>query len=125
LKKCRIINPVNGTVTAKYVERYEVVVPGKPLYKVADLSSLNLKAYVTGDQLPGLRMGQHVTVLADAGKNAVRVFHGDIIWIGDKAEFTPKTIQTREERANLVYPVKIKVKNDGSLKTGMYAEVKL
>lgn len=124
LKKCRIINPVDGTVLTKYTEAREMANPGKPLYKIADLSDLILRAYITGDQLSQIKLGQKVTVLADDGPDNYREFEGVITWISDKAEFTPKTIQTKKERANLVYATKIKVKNDGSLKIGMYAEVK-
>jgi HlyD family secretion protein len=124
LRKTNIINPVSGTVLTKYAEAGEVTSIGKALYKIADLSTLNLRAYVTGDQLPQIRLGQQVTVLIDSGVNHYRKLPGTITWISDKAEFTPKTIQTKEERANLVYAIKVKVKNDGSLKIGMYGEVK-
>lgn len=124
LEKCRIINPITGTVLTKYAERNEMASPGKALYKIADLSSLNLRAYVTGDQLPKIKLNQKVKVLTDNGKDSYKEQQGTIIWINDKAEFTPKTIQTKDERANLVYAVKIKVPNDGSLKIGMYGEVK-
>jgi HlyD family secretion protein len=123
LRKCNIINPINGTVLTKYAEANEMAVTGKPLYKIADLSTLILRAYVTGEQLPQLKVGQNLTVLADSS-DAYRNLTGKISWISDKAEFTPKTIQTKEERANLVYAVKILVKNDGRLKPGMFAEVK-
>lgn len=125
ISKCIIINPIRGTVLTKYAEENEITTPARPLYRIADLSTLILRAYFTGDQLPGIRVGQEVTVLADAGDGKWKSLPGHISWISDKAEFTPKTIQTRDERANLVYAVKIRVKNDGSLKTGMYAEVKL
>jgi HlyD family secretion protein len=124
LDKCRIINPVAGTVLTKYAETHEMAAVGKPLYKIADLSTVNLRAYVTGEQLPGLKLGQAVTVLADQKDGAVKEYAGTIAWISDKAEFTPKTIQTKDERANLVYAVKISVKNDGHLKIGMYGEVR-
>jgi HlyD family secretion protein len=124
LAKCRIINPINGTVLTKYAEEQEMAVSGKPLYKIADLSQIMLRAYVTGSQLPNLKLNQKVTVLVDDGPDKYREVPGVITWISDKAEFTPKTIQTKEERANLVYATKIKVTNDGSLKIGMYAEVK-
>jgi len=125
LSKANIINPVNGTVITKYVEEGEYTSPGKALYKIADLSTVTLRAYVTGAQLPQIKLGQQVTVLIDSGANKYRQYPGTITWISDKAEFTPKTIQTKEERANLVYAIKIKVKNDGYLKIGMYGEVKL
>lgn len=124
LSKCRIINPVDGTVLTKYAEPKEVAAPGKPLYKIADLSFLFLRAYITGDQLSQIKLSQKVKVLTDDGKDKYKDHEGTISWISDKAEFTPKTIQTKEERANLVYAVKIKVPNDGSLKIGMYGEVK-
>lgn len=123
LQRTNIANPISGTVLTKYAEAGEVTSAGKALYKIADLSTLNLRAYVTGDQLPALKLGQQVTVLIDSGANDYRKLSGTITWISDKAEFTPKTIQTKEERANLVYAIKVKVKNDGYLKIGMYGEV--
>ena len=119
-----IINPTQGTVLTTYVEENEFAAPGKPLYRIADLSSIILRAYITGDQLPAVKPGQQVTVLVDSGKQEYKSYPGKITWISEKAEFTPKTIQTRDERANLVYAIKILVKNEGFLKTGMYAEVK-
>jgi HlyD family secretion protein len=124
LSKCRIINPVNGTVLTKYAEPKEMASPGKPLYKIADLSTIILRAYITGDQLVKVKLNQKVKVLVDDGPDKYKTYEGIVTWISDKAEFTPKTIQTKEERANLVYASKIKVKNDGLLKLGMYAEVK-
>jgi len=120
-----IINPISGTVITKYAEPGEITAAGKALYKIADLSSLYLRAYITGVQLPQVKLGQTVTVLIDNGEKKYKDYTGVITWIADKAEFTPKTIQTKEERASLVYAVKIKVKNDGFLKIGMYGEVKL
>ena len=125
LNRSSIINPINGTVLTKYAEAGEVTSAGKALYKVADLSTINLRAYVTGTQLSQIKLGQTVKVLVDDGPKNYREYPGTITWISDKAEFTPKTIQTKEERANLVYATKIKVKNDGRLKIGMYGEVKL
>lgn len=125
LGKCRIVNRVKGTVLVKYASVNEVTSPGKPLYKIADISTLNLRAYVNGSQLPQIKLNQKVKVLVDDGNGGFKEHEGTINWISDKAEFTPKTIQTKEERANLVYAVKIGVKNDGSLKIGMYGEVKL
>jgi HlyD family secretion protein len=125
ISKTKIVNPTNGTVITKYVEQGEITSPGKALYKIADLSTLNLKAYVTGAQLSQIKLGQQVKVLIDDGAKNYRTYNGAITWISGKAEFTPKTIQTKEERANLVYAVKIKVKNDGYLKIGMYGEVQL
>lgn len=124
LVKSNILNPIDGTVLTKYAEEGEVVSQGKALYKIADLSSLNLRAYVTGVQLPQIKLGQQVKVMIDDGKKKYKEYNGTIIWISDKAEFTPKTIQTNEERANLVYAIKVKVPNDGYLKIGMYGEVK-
>jgi HlyD family secretion protein len=124
LAKCRIINPINGTVLTKYVEESEMATPGKALYKIADLSSLLLRAYITGNQLSQIKLNQKIKVLVDDGADKYKEHEGTIIWINDKAEFTPKTIQTKEERANLVYAMKVKVKNDGALKLGMYGEVK-
>lgn len=125
LAKSRIVNEVNGTVLTKYAQVNEVASAGKPLYKIADLSTLILRAYVTGDQLPGIRLGQQVKVLVDDSGGKYRELPGTIEWISSKAEFTPKTIQTKDERANLVYALKIRVKNDGLLKIGMYGEVVL
>lgn len=124
LKRADIVNPVNGTVLTKYAEAGEITAAGKALYKIADLSILKLRAYVTSDQLSQIKIGQQVKVLVDDGKDKYREMTGAITWISDKAEFTPKTIQTKEERANLVYAIKINVKNDGYLKIGMYGEVK-
>jgi HlyD family secretion protein len=124
LQKANIVNPVMGTVLTKYAEEGEITSAGKALYKIADLSTLTLRAYVSGSQLPQIKLGQQVKVLVDDGKDKYRELTGTITWISDKAEFTPKTIQTKEERANLVYAIKVKVKNDGYLKIGMYGEVK-
>jgi HlyD family secretion protein len=124
LARCRIVNAVTGTVLAKYAEENEMAVLGKPLYKVADLSTITLRAYLTGDQLAALKLNQAVTVLVDDGAGDYRKYGGKLEWISSTAEFTPKTIQTKDERANLVYAAKIRVKNDGYLKMGMYGEVK-
>ena len=124
-QRANIVNPVNGTVITKYAEAGEVTSSGKALYKIADLSELNLRAYVSGVQLPTIKLGQQVKVMIDQGEKGYKEYIGTIVWISDKAEFTPKTIQTKEERANLVYAIKVKVKNDGFLKIGMYGEVKL
>lgn len=124
LAKCRIINPVKGTLLVKYAEPGEVTAFGKPLYKIADLSTLTLRAYVAGDQLTQIKTGQNLKVLVDAGNGNQQEFSGKVRWISPKAEFTPKVVQTREERVNLVYAVKIDVPNpDGLLKIGMPAEV--
>ncbi len=125
LAKCKIINNVKGTVLSKYAEVDEMTLPGKPLYKIADLSTLTLRAYITGDQFSKVKLNQNIKVLVDAEQGQYKEYDGVIEWISSKAEFTPKTIQTKDERANLVYAIKIKVKNDGFLKIGMYADVKL
>ncbi len=125
LGKANIINPIAGTVLTKYAESGEYTAPGKALYKIADLSWLTLRAYITGSQLPQIKLNQPVKVLVDQDAEEYKTLLGTITWISDKAEFTPKTIQTKEERANLVYAVKVRVKNDGYLKIGMYGEVVL
>ncbi|HMU71305.1 MAG TPA: HlyD family efflux transporter periplasmic adaptor subunit [Ferruginibacter sp.] len=123
LNRTSIKNPLAGTVLTKYAQANEFTSTGKALYKIADLSVLKLRAYITGNQLAQVKLNQAVKVKVDDGKGGYREFSGTISWISDKAEFTPKTIQTKEERANLVYAVKINVKNDGYLKIGMYGEV--
>ena len=123
LRKCRITSPISGTVLEKYAEAGEYAVPGKPLFKIADVNDMTLRAYVAAPQLTSLKIGQQVKVYADLGDDGSHEYKGIVSWISDKAEFTPKTIQTRDERANLVYAVKVKVKNtDGMLKIGMYGE---
>lgn len=124
IKKSILVNPLSGTVLTKYVEKDEVTTPGKALYKIANLEKMILRAYLAGNQLTHIMLGQSVEVSVDDG-NGSKIYPGTIVWISDKAEFTPKTIQTKEERANLVYAVKIKVKNDGYLKLGMYGDVKI
>ncbi len=125
LAKCHIVNPLNGTVLVKYAEPGEVTGFGKPLYKVADLGTLTLRAYVAGDQLTRIKVGQDVKVMVDIADGKQQEFGGKIRWISSKAEFTPKVIQTKEERVNLVYAMKITVPNEaGALKIGMPAEVK-
>lgn len=123
LQKSRLSNPITGTVLVKYAEAGEITSLGKPLYKIADTDLLYLRAYITSDQLSKLKLGQKVTVNADYGKDEQRSYAGIITWISDKAEFTPKGIQTKDERANLVYAIKISVKNDGFIKIGQYGEV--
>ncbi len=123
LQKSSITNPVKGTVIIKFAEQGEIVNFGKPLYKIADISVMELRVYVSGSQLPEIKLGQKVKVLIDEGKLNYRTLEGEISWISSKAEFTPKIIQTKEERVNLVYAVKVKVVNDGSLKIGMPGEV--
>ena len=124
LRKCRVVSPAAGTVLAKYAEAGEVTAAGKPLFKLADLRHVFLRAYVSGSQLSEVKVGQSVKVYADEGEDGRREYAGRGTWISGQAEFTPKTIQTRDERANLVYAVKIAVENDGLLKLGMYGEVK-
>ncbi len=124
LKKSKIINPILGTVLAKYAEPSEITAFGKPLYKIADLSEMTLRVYFSETQLASIKVGQEVNVAID-DKEGTKSYKGKISWISAAAEFTPKIIQTKEERVNLVYAVKVKVKNDGSLKIGMPAEVKL
>lgn len=123
ISKANIVNPVQGIVLTKYAEAGEFVPAGKALYEIANLSEMTLRAYISGDQLSQVALGQQVKVRVDNGANAFKEFPGIINWIADKAEFTPKTIQTKDERANLVYAIKVKVKNDGFLKIGMYGEV--
>lgn len=124
LKKSKIINPVSGTVLAKYAESNEITAFGKPLYKIADLSEMTLRVYFSETQLASIKVGQEVNVTID-DKEGSKPYKGKISWISSSAEFTPKIIQTKEERVNLVYAVKVIVKNDGSLKIGMPAEVSL
>ncbi len=124
LKRTNITNPINGTVLTKYAMAGEVTAAGKALYKIGDLSVITLRAYITGTQLSQVKLNQQVKVLVDSSSSKYRSYTGTIVWIADKAEFTPKTIQTKDERANLVYAIKIHVKNDGYLKIGMYGEVK-
>lgn len=123
LNKSVIKNPFKGTVLTQYALKDEMVSQGKALYKIADLSSLILRAYISGSQLSQIKLGQTVQIFVDAPEGEYKKYSGEVMWVSDKAEFTPKTIQTKEERANLVYAVKIKVKNDGYLKLGMYGEV--
>lgn len=123
LNKTRIINPISGTVLTKYADAGEYTTIGKAIYKIADLTTMKLRAYITGNQMAQVKLNQPVKVFVDDGKGKYRELPGTITWISDKAEFTPKTIQTKEERANLVYAIKVNVKNDGFLKIGMYGEV--
>lgn len=124
LQKSVITAPIDGTVLAKYAEAGELAAPGRALFKLADLKQIYLRAYIDASQLTAVKLGQEVTVYADQGKSQRKAYKGQISWISGKAEFTPKTIQTRDERANLVYAVKIRVANDGLIKSGMYGEVK-
>lgn len=125
IKRSRIVNPAGGVVLVKYAEKNEVAAPGKPLYKIADLAELVLRAYFDGSQLGGLRLGQQVDVIISDLKPGKNKYPGVVEWISSQAEFTPKAILTKEERANQVYAVKIRVKNDGAIKLGMMGEVLL
>jgi HlyD family secretion protein len=123
LSKCRIINPVHGTVLTKYTQDHEVVMPGKALYKIAATDTLILRAYITGSQLSAVKLGQKIKIRIDKGTKEYGEYSGIVYWVSDRSEFTPKTIPTKEERADLVYAIKVRVVNDGFLKIGMYAEV--
>lgn len=122
INKGTVINPIQGTVLVNYALKGEMQTIGKPLYKIADISTLDLRAYITGTQLPQVKLGQKVKVRIDQGEKGFKEYPGIITWISDKSEFSPKNIQTKDERANLVYAIKIRVKNDGYLKIGMYGE---
>ena len=122
IQKSKIINPIKGTVLVKYAEPNEVTAFGKPIYKIADMSEMTLRVYISETQLSSIKVGQNVTVKIDADA-AMKPYQGTISWIASSAEFTPKIIQTKEERVNLVYAVKVNVKNDGTLKIGMPAEM--
>lgn len=125
LRQCHIITPTKGTVLEKYVERGEFVSVGKPLFKIADIESMHLRAYVSSAQLQNIKIGQQVKVFADYGDGKRKEYAGTVSWISSRSEFTPKTILTDDERADLVYAVKVAVKNDGFVKIGMYGELKL
>jgi HlyD family secretion protein len=124
INKSIIKNPIEGTVLTRYAKPDEVTSNGKALYKIANLSEMTLRAYVDGDQLGQIKLGQKVSVFVDKGVGEQKELSGEIYWVSSKAEFTPKTIQTKDERANLVYAIKVKVKNDAYLKIGMYGEIK-
>lgn len=124
LRKCRIVAPVNGIVLAKFLNKGEMATPGKPMFKLADMNKMYLRAYITGDQFVSVKLGQQMEVRVDDGKGGFKLYKGQLTWISNKAEFTPKTIQTKDERANLVYAIKVNVVNDGYLKSGMYGEIK-
>lgn len=124
IKRCQIVNPIAGTVLVKYARQYEFTAVSKPLYKLADLTKIYLNAYITGDQLVQVKLGQKVQVSTDDGNGGFNTTEGTVYWISDEAEFTPKTIQTKNERANLVYAIKVRVQNDGSNKIGMYGQIK-
>ena len=124
LRKCHIMTPTKGTVLEKYVERGEFVNTGKPLFKIADTEAMYLRAYVTSAQLENIKLGQKVKAFADYGDHQKKEYEGTISWISSRSEFTPKTILTDDERADLVYAIKVAIKNDGFVKIGMYGEVK-
>jgi HlyD family secretion protein len=124
IARCQIKSPIDGSILVKYTEQGEFVNLGKPLFKVANMEEMVLRAFVTAEQLKELQINQKVTVLAEFGAEEIREYEGVITWISDKSEFTPKTIQTQDERANLVYAIKVSVKNDGVLKIGMYGGLK-
>lgn len=124
IEDCIITSPIKGIILSKYSEQGEYVTPGRALFKVGDITNMKLHAYVSAPQLTALQMGQRVKVYADFGETDRKEYEGTVIWISDEAEFTPKTIQTRDERSNLVYAIKIAVKNDGTIKRGMYGDVK-
>ncbi len=125
IKRSRITSPINGTILLKYAEAGDYAAPGKPLFRVANLNEIYLRCYFTTSQLAGIRIGQKVTVTADFGGDERYEYPGRIVWIAEECEFTPKSIQTNDSRANLVYAVKVAVKNDGRLKLGQYGEVRL
>ena len=125
LAKSYITSPISGTVITKYAKEGELVIIGKPIFKIANLDELQLRAYISGDQLTDFQLGEEVEVLVDESKKEYSSHNGTISWISSQAEFTPKVIQTKEERVNLVYAMKVLVKNDGSLKIGMPGEVRI
>ncbi len=124
LNRCKIINPISGTVLEKYIEPSEITTPGRALYKIADMDQMILRVYVSGAQLPSIKIGQKVKVMIDKNEKENQELEGIITWVSPQAEFTPKIIQTKEDRVNLVYAVKVTLKNDGRLKIGMPGEVK-
>ena len=124
LRKCHIQSPIDGTVLEKYVEQGEFVATGKPLFKVADTENMFIRAYVTSAQLQNIKVGQKAKVFADYGDGQRKEYEGTVSWISSRSEFTPKTILTDDERADLVYALKVAIKNDGYVKIGMYGEVK-
>lgn len=124
LRKCRIVSPVAGTVLTRYVEEGETVTSGKPIFRIADMNDVYVRAYFSTSQLADIKLGSKVKVYPDDGSNKLKEYEGTVTWISEQAEFTPKNIQTRDDRADLVYAVKISIANDGYLKLGMYAYVK-
>ena len=124
LEKSKIKSPISGTILSKYAQTGEFTTVGKPLFKVADMDNVYLRAYVTSAQLNKIKLGDNVTVFADYGGDNIREYQGTIEWIASKNEFTPKNIQTDDERENLVYAIKVAVKNDGYIKLGMYGGIR-
>ncbi|MBN1561632.1 HlyD family efflux transporter periplasmic adaptor subunit [candidate division KSB1 bacterium] len=122
MRRCRVINPIDGTVLNKYCEAFEMTAAGKPLYKIANLDEMTLRIYISGAQMSAVKIGSSCTVRIDDGKKYID-YPGTIIWISDSAEFTPKIIQTKQDRVTLVYAVKVRVANDGAIKIGMPGEV--
>jgi HlyD family secretion protein len=125
IQKTKVLNPIQGKILVKYAEAGELAVLGKPLYKIANLDTLDFRAYISGEQLPTIKTGQSVEVMVDNGNGDYKSYPGTISWIADEAEFTPKTVMTKDERSNLVYAIKVTVPNDGYLKLGMYGELAL
>lgn len=123
ITKCQIVNPIRGTVLEKYLEPTEMAAPGRAIYKIADVSKMTLRVYVSGAQLPHVKIGQQVEVLVDKNDKENQLFRGKVTWISPEAEFTPKLIQTKSERVDLVYAVKVRVHNEGTIKIGMPGEV--
>ena len=123
IKKCQITSPINGTIISKYSQKGEFTAVARPLFKVADLENMYVRAYFTSEQLSSISLGQEVKVIADYGADEQKEYTGKIVWIASKSEFTPKGIQTKDSRANLVYAVKVAVKNDGLLKIGLSAKI--
>lgn len=124
MRQAKISSPIDGVILSKYAEAGEFAVPGRALFKVADVSNMKLRAYVDANMLTSIKIGQKVKVYADQGSDGRKEYDGTVAWISSEAEFTPKTIQTRDERSNLVYAIKIAVRNDGLIKRGMYGDVK-
>ena len=123
MRRANVLNPMDGTILTKYIEEGEFATMGKPLYKLADLKNMELRAYVDGSLLPTIKVGQQATVFIDQSDGSFKKYDAKVTWISDEAEFTPKSIQTKDERANLVYAIKLNVRNDGFIKIGMYGEV--
>ena len=121
--KCFLRAPITGTLIKKYIEENELAYQGKPLYKIADLTNMYIRVYVTEDMLSKIKMGQKAEVRIDQTSGNMKTFEGEVSWISSKAEFTPKMIQTRKERVNLVYAVKVNFKNNGSAKIGMPGDI--